>query len=46
MNKKAPRDPDETPASTKIIMAVVAVLILLGLYYVFGQHNFPKDIRF
>jgi len=36
----------DTPFSTKLIMALVAVIILVVLYYFFGNSRFPMGISF
>ena len=37
---------NDTPLSTKILMAVVGVILLVGFYVFFGETRFPVDITF
>jgi hypothetical protein len=46
MQQKKQQRPDPTPTSRKIIMAVAAVIILLGMLYILNGNQFPTEITY
>ncbi len=48
MHQKHDRDKDEggTPITTRLLMALVAIVALVGIYYFLGGSRFPTEISY